>query len=68
MNVDRQQQKTEDRRNFLRSAGRLAVTPPAITLLLPTLTSDAAAASGLHGGSNSHGNGGSPNRQDDKYR
>ncbi len=75
---DRQQQEIEDRRNFLKSAGRFAaVTPPAITLLLSTsLTSDAIAGSGGRGhrgpkGNNGYGNGGgdgSPNGADDKYR
>jgi hypothetical protein len=62
---DREQQEIEDRRNFLKSAGRFAaVTPPAITLLLSTsLTSDAIAHSGIgHGhdkpGNNGWGNGG----------
>ncbi|MFG3595538.1 hypothetical protein [Bradyrhizobium sp. RDI18] len=72
----REQQEIEDRRNFLKSAGRFAaVTPPAITLLLSTsLTSDAIAASGLHGGPNGNngygnrGGDGSPNGKDDKYR
>jgi hypothetical protein len=76
MNDDREQQEIEDRRNFLKTAGRFAaVTPPAITMLLSTsLTSDAIAASGLHSGSkgnNGYGNGGrdgSPNGKDDKYR
>jgi hypothetical protein len=75
---DRQQQEIEDRRNFLKSAGRFAaVTPPAIMLLLSTsLTSDAIAGSGERGhrgpkGNNEYGNGGgdgSPNGADDKYR
>jgi hypothetical protein len=64
---DREQQEIEDRRNFLKSAGRFAaVTPPAITLLLSTsLTSDAIAGSGgrnggdkLKPGNNGFGNGG----------
>ena len=67
----------EDRRKFLKSAGRFApVTPPAITLLLSTsLTSDAIAHSGGGNGgpkgSNGYGNGGgdgSPNGKDDKNR
>jgi hypothetical protein len=67
----------EDRRNFLKSAGRFAaVTPPAITLLLSTsLTSDAIAHSGGGNGgpkgNNGYGNGGgdgSPNGKDDKNR
>jgi hypothetical protein len=43
---------TEDRRRFLQSCGRFAVTvPPAITILLSTsLTSEAIAASGGGGG------------------
>jgi hypothetical protein len=75
---DLEQQEIEDRRNFLKSAGRFAaVTPPAITLLLSTsLTSDAIAGSGARGyggpkGNNGYGNGGrdgSPNGKDDKYR
>jgi hypothetical protein len=69
---DREQREVEDRRNFLKSAGRFAaVTPPAITLLLSTsLTSDAIARSGAKG-NNGYGNGGgdgSPNGKDDKYR
>jgi hypothetical protein len=42
----------EDRRAFLKAAGRFAaVTPPAITMLLSTgLTSGAIAASGVGGG------------------
>ena len=57
---DREQQEIEDRRNFLKSAGRFAaVTPPAITLLLSTsLTSDAIAHSGGKPGNNGWGNGG----------
>jgi len=62
---DREQQEIEDRRNFLKSAGRFAaVTPPAITLLLSTsLTSDAIAHSGIgrdhdKPGNNGWGNGG----------
>jgi hypothetical protein len=58
---DREQQEIEDRRNFLKSAGRFAaVTPPAITLLLSTsLTSDAIAHSGTgKPGNNGWGNGG----------
>jgi hypothetical protein len=59
---DREQREVEDRRNFLKSAGRFAaVTPPAITLLLSTsLTSDAIAYSGGKGskGNNGFGNGG----------
>ena len=41
----------EDRREFLKSCGRfVAVTPPAVTMLLSTaLTSDAIAASGSGG-------------------
>ena len=56
---DREQREIEDRRNFLKSAGRFAaVTPPAITLLLSTsLTSDAIANSGAKG-NNGFGNGG----------
>ena len=48
---DREQREIEDRRNFLKSAGRFAaVTPPAITLLLSTsLTSDAIATFGCEG-------------------
>jgi hypothetical protein len=75
---DQEQQEIEDRRNFLKSAGRFAaVTPPAITLLLSTsLTSDAIAHSGGKGhggprGNNGGGNGGgdgSPNGKPDKYR
>lgn len=70
---DREQQEIEDRRNFLKSAGRFAaVTPPAITLLLSTsLTSDAIGASGGKNGNNGYGNGGgdgSPNGKDDKNR
>ena len=74
MNDDREQQEIEDRRKFLKSAGKFAaVTPPAITMLLSTsLTSGAIAASGLHGGpkgNNGYGNGGgSPNGKDDKNR
>ena len=78
MDGDREQQEREDRRNFLRSAGRFAaVTPPAITLLLSTsLTSDAIAGSSARGhggpkGNNGYGNGGSdgsPNGKPDKYR
>ena len=59
---DREQREVEDRRNFLKSAGRFAaVTPPAITLLLSTsLTSDAIAHSGGKSsrGNNGFGNGG----------
>ena len=60
---DREQREIEDRRNFLKSAGRFAaVTPPAITLLLSTsLTSDAIAHSGARNGNkgnNGFGNGG----------
>jgi hypothetical protein len=65
---DREQRELEDRRNFLKSAGRFAaVTPPAITLLLSTsLTSDAIAHSGIgrnggdkpKPGNNGFGNGG----------
>jgi len=60
---DREQREVEDRRNFLKSAGRFAaVTPPAITLLLSTsLTSDAIAHSGARNGNqgnNGFGNGG----------
>ncbi len=62
---DREQQEVEDRRNFLKSAGRFAaVTPPAMTLLLSTsLTSDAIANSGTgrdrdKPGNNGWGNGG----------
>ena len=62
---DREQQEIEDRRNFLKSAGRFAaVTPPAITLLLSTsLTSGAIAHSGMgrdydKPGNNGWGNGG----------
>ena len=76
--IDREQQEIEDRRSFLKSAGRFAaVTPPAITLLLSTsLTSDAIAGSGAHGhrgpkGNNGYGNGGgdgSPNGKDDWRR
>ena len=60
---DREQHEIEDRRNFLKSAGRFAaVTPPAITLLLSTsLTSDAIAHSGARNGNkgnNGFGNGG----------
>ncbi|MET0709855.1 MAG: hypothetical protein ABWY82_23890 [Tardiphaga sp.] len=73
---DREQREVEDRRNFLKSAGRFAaVTPPAITLLLSTsLTSDAIAHSGARNGNqgnNGFGNGGddgSPNGKTDKYR
>lgn len=75
---DREAREVEDRRNFLKTAGRFAaVTPPAITLLLSTsLTSDAIAHSGAGGhggprGNNGKGNGGgdgSPNGKDDKYR
>ena len=75
---EREQQEIEDRRSFLKSAGRFAaVTPPAITLLLSTsLTSDAIAGSGAHGhrgpkGNNGYGNGGgdgSPNGNDDWRR
>jgi len=45
-------QGEEDRRNFLRSCGRLAVTvPPAMTVLLSTsLTTDAIAKSTSGGG------------------
>ena len=66
---DREQREIEDRRNFLKSAGRFAaVTPPAITLLLSTsLTSDAIARSGNNGYGNGGGDG-SPNGKDDKYR
>ena len=70
MTNDREQQELEDRRNFLKSAGRFAaVTPPATTLLLSTsLTSDAIASSGAHRvpkGNNGYGNrgGGSPNNR-----
>jgi len=57
---DREQQEIEDRRNFLKSAGRFAaVTPPAITLLLSTsLTSDAIAHSGGRNGGGKPGNNG----------
>ena len=59
---DREQHEVEDRRNFLKSAGRFAaVTPPAITLLLSTsLASDAIAYTGGKGskGNNGFGNGG----------
>ena len=57
---DREQQEMEDRRNFLKSAGRFAaVTPPAITLLLSTsLTSDAIAHSGGRNGDDKPGNNG----------
>ncbi len=64
---DREQQEIEDRRNFLKSAGRFAaVTPPVITLLLSTsLTSEAIAYSGggrghdkPRKGNNGWGNGG----------
>ena len=59
---DPEQREVEDRRNFLKSAGRFAaVTPPAITLLLSTsLTSDAIAHSGAKSsrGNNGFGNGG----------
>ena len=73
---DREQQEIEDRRNFLKSAGRFAaVTPPAITLLLSTsLISDAIASSNMRGGpkgNNGYGNGGgdgSPNGKSDKDR
>jgi hypothetical protein len=74
---DLEQQEIEDRRDFLKAAGRFAaVTPPAITLLLSTsLTSDAIAGSGARGsrpkGNNGYGNGGwdgSPNGKNDKYR
>jgi hypothetical protein len=56
---DREQREIEDRRKFLKSAGRFAaVTPPAITVLLSTsLTSDAIARSGAKG-NNGYGNGG----------
>lgn len=66
---DREQREIEDRRNFLKSAGRFAaVTPPAITLLLSTsLTSDAIARSGNNGYGNGGGDG-SPNSKDDEYR
>lgn len=66
---DRDQQEIEDRRNFLKSAGRFAaVTSPAMTLLLSTsLTSDAIAASGNNGFGNKGGDG-SPNGKDDTYR
>ena len=54
---DREQREIEDRRNFLKSAGRFAaVTPPAITLLLSTsLTSGARNG---NKGNNGFGNGG----------
>jgi hypothetical protein len=73
---EREQREIEDRRQFLRTAGRFAaVTPPAITLLLSTsLTSDAIANSGAKGGprgNNGKGNGGgdgSPNGKDDEFR
>ncbi|KRR22282.1 hypothetical protein [Bradyrhizobium retamae] len=57
---DRGQEEIEDRRNFLKSAGRFAaVTPPAITLLLSTsLTSDAIAHSGGRNGGDKPGNNG----------
>jgi len=54
------QQEIEDRRNFLKSAGRFAaITPPAITLLLSaSLTSDAIAHSGARNGGDKPGNNG----------
>jgi hypothetical protein len=57
---DREKQEIEDRRDFLKSAGRFAaVTPPAITLLLSTsLTSDAIAHSGGRNGGGKPGNNG----------
>lgn len=66
----------EDRRKFLAACGKfVAVTPPAITLLLSTsLTSDAVAQSAGRGntkGNNGWGNGGgdgSPNGKDDTNR
>ena len=47
---------TEDRRRFLQSCGRFAVTvPPAITILLSTSLSSAAIAASSGGGGGGHG-------------